>query len=228
MSYPKVPPTILVGDVAAQTRAGNARRAVSVEVCVDAAVADFSGRKGSNCPAEAMADHNDLEGGMALSSAHQSIHHAGASFSPRIPKTLMGAAARADIDVHLAGIEVGKPVACRTRSTESKNGETARAIHSDIPGHVGGLGAGFGVNVNGVLRNMNRVGIVRRREESDIYVLLKLIDSKYIGLFHQGAIPGITGHLEAASNIVVICGAISRSTELCKKIQISQEALIDC
>jgi hypothetical protein len=156
--YTKVPPTILVGDVAAQRRAANARRAVSVEVCVDAAVADFGGGKRGNGPAEAMADHHDLEGGIALSSAHQSIHHAGASFSPRIPKTLMGAAASADIDVHPAVIEIGKPVAYRTRSTESKNGETARAIDSDISGDVGDLGAGFDVNVNRTLRKYEQGG----------------------------------------------------------------------
>lgn len=47
-------------------------------------------------------------------------------------------------------------------------------------------------------------------------VLLKFIDSKYIGLFNQGAVPGAAGQFEAASSIVVICRTISCSPELCE------------
>lgn len=53
----------------------------------------------------------------------------------------MGSATRAEINGYLAGIDIGKPVACRMRTTKREDGKAASAIYSDVSGHVGGLGA---------------------------------------------------------------------------------------
>lgn len=65
----KVPSTVLVRDVITQTRAGNSRGAISVQVRIDTTVANFCGRKGGNRPAKAMPDDHHFERRIALGRA---------------------------------------------------------------------------------------------------------------------------------------------------------------
>ena len=60
-----------------------------------------------------------------------------------------------------------------------------------------------------------------------MHVLLEFIHRDRIGLIYQGAIAHDAGQFRAASNIVVVCRAVSCSLEICKELEVGQQAFVD-